>query len=333
MINYCTHVEIPISSLEISYKDRLMFLGSCFAENIGIKTVEHGWDACVNPFGVLFNPLSVASGCRRLLNPEEPFTEHDLFEHDGMFHSFKHHGKFSGPSVTKVLTEMNKELSLAADCFRKITCLLITFGTASVYRLKSDGRVVANCHKLPATQFERELLTVGQIVEEWSDLLDKFFAANTSAKVIFTVSPVRYWKDGAHGNQLSKSVLLLAEQALTDKYAGRIFYFPAYELMMDELRDYRFYADDLLHPSKIAIDYIWERFCETYMNTDTKIVVKEVESVLRDISHRPFQPSTDHHKQFLMQTLNKIKRIKEKNPYICIANEENEIISRLQGLQ
>ena len=331
MIYYCTRVDIPKSSFEISYRDRLMFLGSCFAEQMGMRMKEHGWAACVNPFGVLYNPLSVASGCKRLLEPK-PFIESDLFEHNGIFHSFMHHGKFSGQSAADVLMEINRSQNVAADCFCKIACLVITFGTASVFRLKSDGRTVANCHKLPADRFESALLAVDQIVDEWSSLLDNLFIINPSVKVIFTVSPVRHWKDGAHGNQVSKSVLLLAQHALAGKYAGRIFYFPAYELMMDELRDYRFYADDLLHPSKVATDYIWERFCDTYLDTGAKDDLKAVEAIHLDVSHRPFYPSTDMHKQFLLQTLNKIKRLQKKNPYICMSKEESEIAIRLQEL-
>ena len=329
MIHYCTHVEIHKSPFNISYKDRMMFLGSCFAGQTGMKMKDYGWNACVNPFGVIYNPFSVASVCNRLRKPEL-FVESDLFEYNGLYHSLMHHGKFSGTSAANVLTEINSELTVAADCFCKITCLLITFGTAYVYRLKGDGRTIANCHKLPAAHFERALLTVDQIVDEWSATLDKIFAVNASVKVIFTVSPIRHWKDGAHGNQLSKSILLLSEQTLIEKYDGRVFYFPAYELMMDELRDYRFYTDDMLHPSNAAIDYIWERFCDTYMDAVTKEDLKEVESIHRDVLHRPFHPSSDPYKQFLIQTLNKIKRLQTKNPYICLSKVESEIAGRLQ---
>lgn len=332
MINYCTRVEIPKLPFVISYRDRLVFMGSCFAEQMGIKMKSHGWAACVNPFGVLYNPLSVAAGCKRLLSPE-PFAESDLLEHDGMYHGMMHHGKFSGQSPADVLLEMNRSLNDAADGIHKMSCLALTFGTASVFRLKSDGRTVANCHKLPAGRFDSALLTVDEIVDEWSSLLDRLFAVRPSLKVIVTVSPIRHWKDGAHGNQISKSILLLAEQALVEKYADRIYYFPAYELMMDELRDYRFYADDLLHPSKVAIDYIWERFCDACMDAGTKDDMKAVEAIRLDIAHRPFHPSNDRYKQFLMQTFDKIKRLQKKNPYICMSNEENEIAIRLQELK
>ena len=331
MINYCTRVEIPGSAFEIGYKDRLLLLGSCFADQIGSKMQEHGWDACVNPFGVLYNPSSVASGCKRLLHPE-PFAEGDLFEHNGLFHSFMHQEHFSDRSAEATLSKINSALSVAASYMSACSCLVITFGTAYVYRLRNGGLTVANCHKLPAACFDRQMLTVDRIVDEWSALLDEIRLANDSMKVIFTVSPIRHWKDGAHGNQLSKSILLLAIQALTEKYADRSSYFPSYELMMDELRDYRFYADDLLHPSKVAVDYIWERFCEAYLDAGTKDDLKELEAIRRDINHRPFHPSSEAYKNFLLQILNKMKRLQAKNPYICIAKDETEIINRLQIL-
>ena len=329
MINYCTLVEIPKPVFEISYKDRLMFLGSCFAEQMGSKMKEHGWDANINPFGVLYNPLSVASACRRILNPV-PFVEGDLFEHNGMMHSFMHQEHFSNQSAEAALAKINETLSVAASYLPTLSCLVVTFGTSYIYRLKSDGRLVANCHKLPAAYFDRERLTVDQIVEEWSVLLEELKTDNSALRVIFTVSPIRHWKDGAHGNQISKAILLLAEQALTEKYAGWTSYFPAYELMMDELRDYRFYADDLLHPSKVAVDYIRERFCDVYLDTPTKMDLKEVEAILCDANHRPFNPSSESNKRFLMKILDKIKRLQSKNPYICLAKTEKEITERLR---
>jgi len=331
MINYCTRVDIPQSDFRISYKDSLLFLGSCFADLIGAKMKSHGWDVCINPFGVLYNPLSVAAGCKRILQPA-PFTKDELFEYNGLYHSFMHQEHFSDRSVEATLTKINSALLTAAEHLSKASCLVITFGTAYVYRHKTDGSVVANCHKLPAATFDRALLSVEQIVAEWSALLDVLLSVNDRLKIIFTVSPIRHWKDGAHGNQLSKSILLLSQQAMSEKFHSHVVYFPAYELMMDELRDYRFYADDLLHPSKVAVDYIWERFCEVYLDSETTEDLNEVESILRDINHRPFHPSSDSHKQFLKQALDKIKRIKAKNPTIYMAKEEKEITDRLQEL-
>ena len=324
MIDYCTFIDIPKSHLNIKYNDRLMFIGSCFADNIGGKMTDCRFNAVVNPFGVLYNPESVSSGCRRLLRPET-FSEGDLFLYDGMYHSFMHHGKFSGTTVEKSLDKINESLTFAAGHFRETGYLIITFGTAYVFRYKDSGRVVANCHKLPAAHFERELLTVNQIIDEWSALLEEIWAEKPSLKVVFTVSPIRHMKDGAHFNQISKSTLLLAQQSLADKYPERISYFPAYELMMDELRDYRFYANDMIHPSEIAIDYIWEHFCDTYMDSSTKDTMKEVENIRRALKHRPLNPSTDAYKHFLIQTMQKIKLFQDKYPYICLLEAETEI--------
>ena len=345
MIDYCTYLDIPKSVFEMTHKNHLMFIGSCFADNIGGKMRENKFSVDVNPFGVLYNPFSVASACKYLLKPEN-FVEEDLFFYNGMYHSFMHHGKFSDATAGECLSKINGSLKCAAENFRKISYLVITFGTAYVYRLKNcentspvesdytarhSGQVVANCHKLPAAKFDRELLTVDLIVSEWSALIENILSVNPSLKLIFTVSPIRHLKDGAHLNQISKATLLLAEQQLMDKYADRLSYFPAYELMMDELRDYRFYADDMLHPSKIAIDYIWERFCDTYMDAEEKALMKELEGINRAINHRPFNISSDAHKHFLMQTMLKIKLIQEKYPYLCLSEEENEIASNQQN--
>ena len=331
MISYSTYIDIPKSDFDIVYKDKIMFIGSCFAGNVGSRMAACRFDVDINPFGVLFNPLSVALGCRRLLKAES-FVSDDLFFHNGMYHSFMHHGDFSDVSESDCLTTINSSLNSSAEHFCNASYLIITFGTSYVYRLKDSGQTVANCHKLPAAQFERERLTVEEIVEEWSDLLESIRHINPSLKVIFTVSPIRHWKEGAHFNQISKSILLLAEQALVERHPDYISYFPAYEIMLDELRDYRFYADDMIHPSSVAVNYIWERFCDTYMNEDTKKNMMEVEEINKAVNHKPFKPSTDTYKAFLIQTLLKIQQLQDKNPYICLSEEKERLTSKLHNL-
>ena len=331
MISYSTYIDIPNSDFEIAYKDGVMFIGSCFAENIGMKMAEYRFNVEINPFGTLYNPLSVASCCRRLLYPKAYVSE-DLFFHNEMYHSFMHHGEFSGISETDCLGKMNTSLHSTAEHFRDASYLIITFGTSYVYRNKCDGQIVANCHKLPAAQFEMELLTVDMIVAEWSGLLSSIRRINPSMKVIFTVSPIRHLKEGAHQNQISKAILLLAVEALIKQSSGNISYFPAYELILDELRDYRFYADDMLHPSPVAIDYIWERFCNTYMCEDTKKNMIEVGVINKALSHRPFNAFTDAYKAFLIQTLLKIQQLQDKNPYICLSEEKERLTSKLHNL-
>jgi hypothetical protein len=328
MISYCTYIKIPESPFKIAYKDSLLFIGSCFAGNIGDKMAEYGFNVEVNPFGVLYNPLSVSSACRSMLNPE-PLVADDLFFYKGVYHSFAHHGRFSDVSVDKCIARINESLNRAAAYLRTLSYLAVTFGTAGVYRHGSSGAVVANCHKLPESEFVRERLTVSDITDEWSALLGELWRINPSLKVILTVSPVRHWKDGAHLNQVSKSTLLLAEQALVEQYPEKVLYFPAFELMMDELRDYRFYAEDMIHPSPPAIHYIWERFSETYMDRETRSFLKEVEAVNKNLNHKPLTSDNEAYKQFLMQTLLKVRQLREKNPYICISKEEKEIEERL----
>ena len=249
-----TRILLPKARFSFSYEDLVVMMGSCFAENIGRKLEENKFSVDINPFGTLYNPASVAEGLRMLLRPEY-FTPGDLFQHEGIYHSFTHHSRFSAPSEEECLGHINSRLSESSDFLRKATRLVITLGTAFVYRLKSDGRIVSNCHKLPEKMFDRQRLSTQEIVEDWKPLLLALWEQNPALKILFTVSPIRHWKDGAHENQLSKATLLLATDALQKDYPGRIAYFPAYEILMDELRDYRFYADDMLHPSPLAISY------------------------------------------------------------------------------
>lgn len=247
-----TRILLPKARFSFSYEDRVVMMGSCFAENIGRKLEENKFSVDINPFGTLYNPASVAEGLRMLLRPEY-FTPGDLFQHEGIYHSFTHHSRFSAPSEEECLGHINSRLSESSDFLRKATRLVITLGTAFVYRLKSDGRIVSNCHKLPEKMFDRQRLSTQEIVEDWKPLLLALWEQNPALKILFTVSPIRHWKDGAHENQLSKATLLLATDALQKDYPDRIAYFPAYEILMDELRDYRFYADDMLHPSPLAM--------------------------------------------------------------------------------
>ena len=319
-MDFFAHIELPKSSIDISYHDRKMLVGSCFAENMGNKFIEYKFQVDLNPFGILYNPESIALSIKRLMKNRK-WTSEELFLYDGLYHSFGHHGSFSGISKESCLQKMNERITLSAGNLQKTSRLFITFGTAYVYRLKETGQVVANCHKLPAKSFIRERLSIQQIVERWEELLAGLFEMNQELIVFFTVSPVRYWQDGVHENQLSKSILLLAIEQLQARFPERIVYFPAYELMMDELRDYRFYAEDFVHPSNTAINYIWERFVDTYMNEQTQQLMKEVNQIQKALNHRPLNQQNESYKQFLSQTLLKINLLCEKMPYLCFQKE------------
>jgi hypothetical protein len=328
-MEFFTQVTCLPSFIRITYADSVMLFGSCFAETIGKRLMDSKFNADVNPFGVLYNPASVAMAVRRLLQPED-YTAADLFVHDGLYHSFGHHGSFSAVSESDCLRKINERLQASATRLRKANVLIVTFGTACVWRLETSGQIVANCHKLPDATFVRERLTVDQITEEWGQLLDALLVVNPQVKVIFTISPVRHWKDGAHENQLSKATLILAVEQLEKRFSGQAVCFPAYEIMMDELRDYRFYADDMLHPSDAAVRLIWERFTETYLDQPTKTLLKKVEEIQKAVNHVPLNPQNEAYRQFLIQTMLKIERLSAKMSYICFEIEKEKIRRLLQ---
>ena len=255
-MNWRTEIEIPKSPWQITPDSRILLVGSCFTDNIGQQMRSHGLQVTVNPTGVLYNPLSIVQSLNGDMRIE-------LVEHDGLFHSMAHHSSFSGADSEQVLRRC---LQAQADLQRSLEeadTVFVTFGTSYVYY--RNGQVVANCHKLPEKEFSRERLTVEQIVTAWRPLIhtmqDKHW--------VFTVSPIRHRRDTMHGNQLSKAVLLLAIEQLQREYPEQVTYFPAYEIVLDELRDYRFYADDLIHPSNAAVEYIWQRLCDTFVTPQT----------------------------------------------------------------
>lgn len=254
-----TKVEYGKAPFKISHLSKSLLLGSCFAENIGCLMRENKFDCDVNPFGILYNPLSVSKALDDIIACKH-YGPDDLFFHQECYHSYMHHGSFSATNQEIVLDTINTRLSKASQRLAQTEVLIITFGTAWVYYLQSTREVVSNCHKMPAKKFVREKLTVNDIVEIYSSLIAKLQQCSPNLRLLFTVSPIRHVKDGLHENQLSKATLLLAVDELTRRFPEQISYFPAYEIVMDELRDYRFYADDMVHPSALAIQYIWERF-------------------------------------------------------------------------
>jgi hypothetical protein len=309
-----TKVDIPYSSLNISYSNKIMTLGSCFAENIGLKMKNVFFDTEINPFGVLYNPVSICNSIKILLENNN-FTKDNLFENRGLWQSFSHSSLFTASSAEQCIDNINTRLSGATTFLKNTDFLLITFGTAWVYEDKESGSVVSNCHKLPARMFNRRRLSVEEIVAVYSPLISLLKSRFPDLKLIFSVSPIRHWKDGAHENNISKSILLLAIDALQKQFET-INYFPAYEIQLDELRDYRFYASDMLHPSEVAIDYIWERFTETYFSEETKCMKKEFEQLKSDLSHRPMFPDSVEYLKFQLYIQNKKDELILKYPFL-----------------
>lgn len=314
-MNFTTTIPISKSSNPIDYDSRIISLGSCFAQNIGEKFSYFKFQNTVNPFGIIFNPVSIENLISRVVNNQK-FTENDIFFHNDLWHCFEVHSELSHSDKTIFLDRLNQILSDFHLQIFKSTHFQITYGTSWVYRNKSSNSVVANCHKLPQSQFEKEILSVATIEESIQNTIDLIQKVNPNCQFIFTVSPVRHIKDGFVENQRSKAHLISALHNFVTLSLSKCNYFPSYEIMMDELRDYRFYAEDMLHPSQMAIDYIWKRFSENYISEENFATMEEVCSIQKGLAHRPFNPNTASHQKFLNTLNNKIFKLQEQFPRI-----------------
>ncbi|MFA6701361.1 MAG: GSCFA domain-containing protein [Dysgonamonadaceae bacterium] len=319
-MKFSTSIEIPENGLKICHMNRILLFGSCFSENIGKRLAKSKFQVDINPFGILYNPLSVAVAIKRLLQ-NKPFNAAELTFRDGLWHSFMHHGAFSNVDRDCCLEAINYRYATAVEGLKQMDILFVTFGTAFVYRQISDGEVVGNCHKFPDSTFSRTRLSVQSIVDEWSAVISELISQNKELKIVFTVSPIRHFKDGAHHNQLSKSTLLLAVDELVNKFSHNVNYFPAFEIVMDELRDYRYYAADMTHLSDVALDYIWERFGESFFDDNTSTIIRLWNEIDRSLNHRPLNNVTDQYKRFQLQTLNKLEHFKNQYPFINCETE------------
>lgn len=259
---------VPVTALpfQLDFTSGIVSLGSCFADEIGSRLNDGGFRIEQNPFGTLYNPASIAAALHRIVDDNE-ITEADLVQHEGLWHSWHHHGSFSRATKEECLEVCNSRIHQAHRALKEATLLIVTFGTAWVF--EHDGAVVANCHKLPPQQFVRRRMSVDEVVSIWHPLLKELYAHYPTLNILFTVSPIRHMADGAHGNQLSKSTLLLAIDQLNTR---AITYFPSYEIVLDELRDYRFFGPDMAHPTPLAVDIVWDRFQQACM---TPVVIQQ----------------------------------------------------------
>jgi hypothetical protein len=315
MISFRTEINPDPSGFRISHETKTLFTGSCFADNIGSYLKENLFPVRINPFGVVYNPISVLNTLGILLDGET-FTEDDLEFYDEFWFSWDHHSSFSHAEKDKCLAKINLEIESSSKHLKESRFLLITFGTAWVYRLKETGKVVSNCHKVPDSSFDRILLKPDGIILAWENFLDEIFTLNPDLKVIFTVSPVRHWKEGAHGNQLSKAALLLAVDELCGKFPEKTEYFPAYELLLDDLRDYRFYADDLLHPGTQALEYIQVKFGQTYFDGKTMELIKEIRKLIQAKNHSVFNENSDSYKKFKAAQVKSVSNLSAIYPFL-----------------
>ena len=321
-MQFRTAIAMPTDFIGINHSSDILLAGSCFAENIGNRLSERKFNIDINPFGILYNPLSIAAMMERIMHGET-FTENspEIFQHNGKWHSILHHGDFSRNTIDELLESINGRLVKAHESIAVHSTVIITFGTAYAYTRNSDNCIAGNCHKLPGNLFTRRLLGIDEITAATAKFIERYREANPNVRFIFTVSPIRHLRDGAHDNQLSKSTLLLAVDRLEKMYPGTVFYFPAYEIVNDELRDYRFYAADMVHPSQVAVDYIWERFTECCFTEETKSLNRSIEEINRAMQHRPFDPDAPAYRKFIQNVLDKIKVLKEQHPYLDFEKE------------
>ncbi len=302
----------------IHYTDKLLLVGSCFTENIGDKLRNHKFSVQDNPNGILFNPVSIAKSVTSYIENKR-YTEDELFFHNDIWGSWQHHTRFSDVDKQTCLNRINQSQQEANEFLKKADWLLVTLGSAFVYEM-DNREVVANCHKVPTDKFSRRLLAVEEVQSALDNLMHRLFMFNSHINIIFTISPVRHLREGFVENNRSKAVLIQAVHHIVNKF-NRLFYFPAYELVIDDLRDYRFYAEDMVHPNYQATGYVWEKFISTCIDRETTGLMKMINEIRAARTHKPFNPASGEHKKFLRTYLDKAKALQEKYPSLDFSEE------------
>ncbi|MEY4875720.1 MAG: hypothetical protein RL708_869 [Bacteroidota bacterium] len=319
-MEFTTSVKPNSYPFSIHHQDKIFTIGSCFSENIGKKFLENKFNIQINPFGQQYNPASIAQGIDRIIHSKF-FTDDDIIYRDELYHCWQHHSDFSKPNKEELLVEINNSLKQNLEHLKQADYLFITFGTSHVFHWKADGRIVSNCHKISGSEFDFRFLSSDEIVEQINNCLNAIKTINNTVKIILTISPVRYLAFGFFENNLSKANLFVAIDKLM-KDRNDCFYFPAYEIVMDELRDYRFFAEDMLHPNHQASQYVWEKMCSMMMQKETIDLMHEIYKINAAVNHKPRNENSDVHKKFIQNTIQKINILKQKSG---IMNWEEEI--------
>lgn len=311
----------------ITHQQKLLLMGSCFTENIGEKLDKYKFSTLQNPHGILFNPVSVAEALTDYIE-ETVYAEKDLFFLNEAWHSWKHHSRFSGLTPDEAVQKMNASIKGAHHFLKETEYLLVTLGSAWTYILTEEalnakpGQVAANNHKAPSAWFQRRLLTVEDVLRVFDNAIHRLFHFNQRLKIIFTISPVRHLREGVVENNRSKAVLIQAVHHLVDKF-DRLYYFPAYELVIDDLRDYRYYAEDLVHPNYFATQYVWEKMVEACMDEKTKGLIEEIHAINLAFQHKAFNSASDQHNKFMKNFYQKALRIQGAYPFLNLQKEIN----------
>lgn len=321
------HLELDIKKLPepVTHRSKLLLVGSCFTENIGEKLRRYKFPVLENPNGILFNPVSVAEAITAYVENTQ-VTEDDLFYLNEGWHSWKHHSRFSAPQAQDAVQKINTANTQAHHYLRSANYILITLGSAWTYMLTDKaanarpGSVAANNHKAPSDWFDRRLMMPEEVLRVLDNMIHRLFLFNPGLRIMFTISPVRHLREGAVDNNRSKAVLIQAVHHLVNKF-DRLYYFPAYELVIDDLRDYRFYAEDLVHPNYFATQYVWEKFVDACMDTDTKKLMEQLHAIHLGHKHKAFNPQSEQHKKFLRDLYERTKTLQEQYPHLNLSEE------------
>ncbi len=322
---FTTPVHIPPAAHKVSLTTPVLAVGSCFALVIGQQLKENKFNAYVNPFGTIYNPAALFRLIHDTVNKTMP-SEETYLERNGIFFNYKFHSSLSAGSKEALEANITQVISSTHHYLASAKYLIITLGTAFSYERLEDQMIVSNCHKMPANVFNKRMLEVEEIVQRFEQLLSAVLTFNPDLQFIFTVSPVRHLKDTLVQNSASKATLRVATDVIQKRYPDKVYYFPSYEVMMDELRDYRYYDADMLHPSKVAEAYIWEKFCDVLLDKDTFDFLKKWERLSKAIQHRPFHPGSEKHQQFLKQTIQELEQLSNQ------INVDQEIASMKKQL-
>jgi len=313
-------------NFDISYHSKMMFIGSCFTENIGNKLKKLKFKVNINPFGIIYNPISVAKSLDFIIENKQ-FKDSDLFFHNEYWHSYSHHGKFSQIEKKKSLDLINISISDSLRFLKDTDFLFITLGTAWIYTHVKTNKIVANCHKVTAFEFEKRILNEHEIVSVYNEFINKIRLINPKLKIIFSVSPVRHLKDGFSENFLSKAILRTAIEKII-KNNSAAYYFPAYEILNDDLRDYRFYNSDLVHPNEQATMYIFDFFKTGFFSNETEILIDRVQKIISARNHKLFNSGTEQSKKFIISSLKEIENLKKKYSFLNLDDEETYFLSQ-----
>ncbi len=319
MPHFRTTLKLPDFPFKISHTTSVLNIGSCFAEHIGNRLAQYKFPSQLNPHGIVYNPISMARVLDDLRS-QKRYQKEDLFQYADQWHSFAHHGYFSHPELAQALEKINKRLSQGQRFIPQLDVLILTFGTANAFLWNQTGEIVANCHKMPGHEFKRIRLSVEEIVGSLQEQLSALRQIRPELNVLLTVSPVRHIRDGLVENQRSKATLLLAAELL-ERELNFVHYFPSYELVIDDLRDYRFYDRDMIHPSSLAVDYVWEQFAASFFSKETQALMKRIHHIISASQHRPFHAQSAAHQTFIKKQIDEIAVLQKEFPTLDFSQE------------